>query len=71
MPASSDPEDAIAWPETLTEALRELNTMGSFETGPEKQGHLSAGPSGLPSRPGTGLFNEKWTGGTLFPMCGK
>lgn len=56
--APDGPEDAIPWPETLAEAFRELNSMGPFETGTEKQGHLSAGPSGLQSRPGTGGDHE-------------
>lgn len=37
--APDGPEDAIPWPETLAEALGELNSMGPFETGTEKQGH--------------------------------
>lgn len=71
--ASDGPEDVIPWPATLAEAFREFNSMGSFETGTEKQGHLSAGPSGLQSRRGTGgdhegpyVRNRQWK--TLSPV---
>lgn len=74
MLASYDAEDTIPRPKTLAEALGEFNSVGSFETGTEKQGHLPGGPSALRGRPGTGrdyegLLHEKEAGEKHFFQC--